>query len=435
MTALIPKLSEDIDSSAILNRATNKPGSAIAKRSEKILILGNDARTVLPVARSLGRQGLTVHLNWFNNNPLLKCSRFISICHTDVLDAQHPAETLARLLACVEQNSIETILPTSDAACIFLHQSRTKIPLHIHLGMSDFAACDVVFNKNLTAELARALSIAIPAQEIVNNPQELDLLANQFSGQVALKPLCSSDGNSSKQFATLYPDLKSCQKNWPEKLAGPLQLQEYFEGEAQGIVFLASSGNLMVAMQHRRLHETSGHGSTYRESIPLNQELLSATKKILKELNYTGVGMCEFRVNPEKGKWVLLEINGRFWGSLPLAINAGLDFPYYYWQLLVGETPDVPESYQHGVRCRNLRQDLRWMWRQGIGKQSDPYGTNGWKMNSISRYELLSHAFRLLTLQDHLDYYSRDDLRPFLQEIKAVLSAPYRRLKKKFSNW
>ncbi|WP_339746909.1 ATP-grasp domain-containing protein [uncultured Rubinisphaera sp.] len=434
MTAPIPNLTEDNESSANLSRSVADSVHGRVKPSSRLLILGNDARTVLPIAHSLGRRGLELHLNWSDNNPLLKCSRFISKCHSDELDAQQPAESLKRLLACIEKYSIEAILPTSDAACIFLQQSRSKIPQHLLLGMSDAAACDVVFNKKLTAQLARSLNIAVPAQQIVSTPQELDLLKNQFPGKVALKPLYSSNGNRQKQFAALFPDLKSCQKNWPGDHIGPLQLQEYFEGEAQGVVFMASEGTLILAMQHHRLHETSGHGSTYRESIPLNPELLSATNKMLKALKYTGVGMCEFRVNPENGEWVLLEINGRFWGSLPLAINAGLDFPYYYWQLLTGNKPDVPEDYRQGVRCRNLRQDLRWMWRQFVGKQSDPYGTNGWKMNSISRLELFTHAFRLLTFQDHLDYYSRDDLRPFLQEIKAVLTAPIRRWKKSPSN-
>ena len=45
----------------------------------------------------------------------------------------------------------------------------------------------------------------------------------------------------------------------------------------------------------------------------------------LKELNYSGVAMIEYKLNPETGDWVFIEINARFWGSLPLAVAAGAD--------------------------------------------------------------------------------------------------------------
>ena len=50
-------------------------------------------------------------------------------------------------------------------------------------------------------------------------------------------------------------------------------------------------------------------------------------------MDYTGVAMLEFRKNFDKNESVLIEINGRFWGSLPLAVAAGADFPYYLYQL------------------------------------------------------------------------------------------------------
>ena len=36
---------------------------------------------------------------------------------------------------------------------------------------------------------------------------------------------------------------------------------------------------------------------------------------------------AEFRVDAASDHWILVEINGRFWGSLPLAVASGMDFP------------------------------------------------------------------------------------------------------------
>ncbi len=37
--------------------------------------------------------------------------------------------------------------------------------------------------------------------------------------------------------------------------------------------------------------------------------------------------MVEFKADARTGTPYLMEINGRFWGSLQLAIDAGVDFP------------------------------------------------------------------------------------------------------------
>ena len=69
----------------------------------------------------------------------------------------------------------------------------------------------------------------------------------------------------------------------------------------------------------------------------------------MRALRYTGVAMVEFKVNAKTGEFVLIEINGRFWGSLPLAVAAGANFPLWLYQMWVenredfsGETENRP---------------------------------------------------------------------------------------------
>lgn len=62
--------------------------------------------------------------------------------------------------------------------------------------------------------------------------------------------------------------------------------------------------------------------------------------------------MVEYKVNQASGEFALMEVNGRYWGSLPLSRMAGIDFPYYQWQLAHGESPAVAKAYRVGVRMR-----------------------------------------------------------------------------------
>src|SRR4029077_9073436 len=85
-------------------------------------------------------------------------------------------------------------------------------------------------------------------------------------------------------------------------------------------------------------------------------ELLRSSVALLNALEWEGAAMVEFRVERETGVSTLMEVNGRFWGSVSLPIMAGVDFPFYYWQVLHGEPPRVPDRYTVG---------MRWRWSPG----------------------------------------------------------------------
>ena len=146
-----------------------------------------------------------------------------------------------------------------------------------------------------------------------------------------------------------------------------------------------------MQIQHRRLRETIDGGSTYRETIAEIPALSDATAKLVERLDYTGVGMFEYRYDPATGDWVFLEINARFWGSLPLAIAAGANFPFALYDLLVHGRMDVDSNYEVGTRCRNLVKDFRDYRKQ-------PGATFG--------------LGNILLGKDHLDFFARDDWRP-----------------------
>ena len=60
-------------------------------------------------------------------------------------------------------------------------------------------------------------------------------------------------------------------------------------------------------------------GGSYRRSVPLEADKESAARKIVGALGYTGVMLIELKIDRATGRWVLIELNGRFWGALALA--------------------------------------------------------------------------------------------------------------------
>ena len=89
---------------------------------------------------------------------------------------------------------------------------------------------------------------------------------------------------------------------------------------------------------HRRIREKppSGGVSVLCESVAVDPMLKEYAERLLRAAEYRGVAMVEFRIGTD-GRPYLMEVNARFWGSLQLAIDCGVDFPWLYYQMLMGE--------------------------------------------------------------------------------------------------
>jgi predicted ATP-grasp superfamily ATP-dependent carboligase len=119
-------------------------------------------------------------------------------------------------------------------------------------------------------------------------------------------------------------------------------------------------GKVVAAFAHRRIREKppSGGVSVLRESVAIDRVLLQRSIDLMNVFSWQGAGMVEYKIDAATGQPYLMEINGRFWGSLQLAIDAGVDFPRLLVALATGERPDPVLSYRTGVRSRWLMGDL-----------------------------------------------------------------------------
>jgi predicted ATP-grasp superfamily ATP-dependent carboligase len=141
----------------------------------------------------------------------------------------------------------------------------------------------------------------------------------------------------------------------------PALVQERVEGHGVGVFVLLWDGGLQGVVGHRRIREKppSGGVSVVRDSTIVEPGLLRQSLDLLEELQWErGVAMVEYRVEPESGRTWLMEINGRFWGSLQMAIDAGVDFPALLLSCCEGNTAQEAVIGRPGVRTRWLLGDV-----------------------------------------------------------------------------
>jgi predicted ATP-grasp superfamily ATP-dependent carboligase len=279
---------------------------------------------------------------------------------------------------------IASIVRLEDGGFVMPMTERTLLPLSRE--RATLAASGAVFvapphdrvleacSKERTAALARELGIAVPRTWTVGGDEpEAMRLATALPYPVVLKPSMSHEpgasairttgapayARSADEFLAAWRDLRA--------RARSIVVQEFVAGTGAGYFALARHGEVLVEFAHRRIRDVrpTGSGSAVRESVPLDPRLRDEARRLLAALEWHGVAMVEFRVTPD-GTPVFLEVNGRFWNSLSLAIAAGVDFPRHLVELGTSDGVKAPVAYRSGVRCRWLLGDVRHLaevWR------------------------------------------------------------------------
>src|SRR5258707_9736904 len=227
--------------------------------------------------------------------------------------------------------------------------------------------------------LAQRLNVAMPKTHSIADARSLRQACPDLKFPVVLNPYRSmiwTNGRctaASVRYAESVRELERTVAQYEYFGGNPFLLQEYIPGQAHGIFALYNRGKLIASFAHRRLRENppSGGVSVLCESVEKNPEAWRMARTILDQIAWHGVAMAEFKVSAD-GTPYLMEVNGRFWGSLQLAIDAGVDFPWLLYQLATGKAVDPVDGYATGVRSRWLLGDLARLCKVLAGKGFPP---------------------------------------------------------------
>lgn len=333
-------------------------------RSGRILVLGDNDRAGLTTVRSLGRAGLQVHLVAIEPGAVTRRSRYVQRIHRLGQPLEDPGRFAARLLDLLASRRFDLVLPTSDKTLVPLMPWREQISQHTRFAAPDETGFEATYYKHITLALARRLGIPTPRTRVLRNLADVGRLTDHYPFPVVLKPSCSLlPGHSGRNEVRIVRSEDALQDALPRMLACcPVLVQEFCRGEGIGVNVLAHEGEVVAAFQHRRLHEPAdGGASSYRVSVPLSADLLDAARRFCRELRWTGPAMLEFKQDPATRAAVLMEVNGRLWGSLALAVHAGVDFPRLLYDMLV--LGKVQRTFTYRVPChaRHSTADFDWL--------------------------------------------------------------------------
>jgi predicted ATP-grasp superfamily ATP-dependent carboligase len=331
----------------------------------RILVPDANQRSALAVTRSLGGGLASVITSDTTPESLAGYSRYSNAYLQSPSPAEQPREFLGWLGRTIREHRIDWVFPVTEitSQLILLESGvlgSARIP---------FAPLDQVMalaDKWRLVQLASKASVQHPRTVFCPTAAALSpATIADLSYPLVLKPSQSRRWlgdrwlSTSVHIAQSATDLTDLLRDHIYLRDYPFLLQEFIPGSGAGIFALYDRGKPVTFFAHQRLREKPPQGgvSVLSRSAALDKRLLNAAKSLLDAAEWHGVAMIEFRVTPD-GEPYLMEVNTRFWGSLQLAIDSGVDFPALLLKTSLEQPVEPVREYRVGQRLRWLLGDV-----------------------------------------------------------------------------
>jgi len=369
--------------------------------------------------RSLGRRSIpTIAVSEHERPPAFDskyCDETVAVPdpNTDLAAYESALLELAR------RDDVGTILPFREADIYALARTRDEFADHVGTPWPALSTLRRVQDRVALFEAADRAGVATPRTRIFDEWDDWD-------GECIVKPRYTLR-------APEYDDrFEIAETQWssteyvepgerPDRAATVTEMghvplvQAYVPtGDEYGFFAQYDHGTPVATFQHRQRRgwKYAGGPSAFRESVDI-PALERAGRALLDELDWHGVAMVEFLRDPRTGEFKLMEINPRFWSSLPFTVQAGVDFPLLYWASATDRDIASPPDYDVGIAGHLLRGELLHLH----SVLTDEYPL-------IDRPSFPKRAGEIaasLIRHRRFDYLNRDDPGPFVRDVRNAV--------------
>jgi predicted ATP-grasp superfamily ATP-dependent carboligase len=324
------------------------------------LVTDIDRRKALPIIQALGSEGVRVVGLSYRHRPMCAFSKY---CHASYECPDYridPTAFAQRLEEICDDLRPDVLYPIEDVVLELCLRNPGSWEPYCKALLPDTATFELARDKWLAVKLAEEVGLPVPKTVAPGSLEELEQLTNGWECETVVKPRKGS-GSRGVRFVRRPAEIPAAYRATREAF-GPTIVQERIppEGRGLGVSVLMDRAQQPVAVfGHRRLREypITGGPSCFCESYR-DEALITQTVDLLRKMRFVGVAMVEYKMDVRSGRPIFMEVNPRFWGSLGLAIRAGVNFPVLYHQMALGLEVSPQHEYELAVRYRWLVGDV-----------------------------------------------------------------------------
>jgi hypothetical protein len=306
-------------------------------------------------------------------------------------------ETVDQLLRAVERFHADTVLPLDDASIWVCEaaSSEMKVPV---AGSSGTHA-RLILDKRLQLEAAEAAGFKIPETRCVLSIGEAlqhdsfpvyikpALAAAEIDGKLYQAPTAVCAGRRELNAFAL-----KCREDVP------MLIQPLITGAGEGLFGQAGPNGVREWSAHRRIRmmNPAGSGSSACRSLPIADHPVECAEKMLRKANWVGLFMIELLRDRSDRIW-FMEINGRSWGSMALALRRGFSYPAWTVMQTLDPSYDPPPcSGEELTTCRHLGREIVHLLFVLRARNSAALanGHSGWRaIAEVCRFDSRDHWY------------------------------------------
>lgn len=350
--------------------------------SDRVLVLDANGQAGLSIVRSLGRRGVPVTAGSPRRFSLGRLSRHSDAVYVHPDPAESVDHFVDHLVDYLERVDHFAVVPVRDWTSTVLSARKAEIErTGTTVAIEDWETFQRVYDKGHLFDLAGSLPVPAPETFVPTSVDAVEEIASEVPYPAIVKPRSKTvrDGSgrchytevddahyadSPAELVATYRGVLDRNPVLEDREHYPL-VQEYIEGTTTTTVVLADGGGIRTYFQEERVrtYPSSGGNSTLLRGLR-EPRMRSHAGDVIDALEWTGPAMVEFMRTPED-EYYLIEVNGRYWGSTPFAIESGVDVPWLHYRQLRGEDVSPPDGYRTDVlQHRLLNEDLKWLAEQ-----------------------------------------------------------------------
>ncbi len=346
-----------------------------------LLTMGNYLGT-LSAARDLGKHGIPVILLEHQRHTITSASCYIS-SFQKVPSPEKIEDFIQWLLDFGERNPGYVLYPTSDDMCWAIATRQKQLKKFFYLFQPSEKSIYKILNKGELFECCQLLGIDCPVTWVSGSELEQKNLAEMIAYPVIVKPktqagmivnlkgiLC----HSSMELLSAFDTFKNCfpyhqhlldydpnlasvmvQKFYPEASKHIYSLAGFFDAKNNIYILRAAEKVLQIPLE-------IGVGLCF-ESREIDRKPAEQLRAILEYVGYKGAFEAEFIHLASENRFLLIDINPRFYGQMGFEIARDLPIARLCYFAAIGDEREVQRLGKLASNYdRNVGYKYRALW-------------------------------------------------------------------------